>query len=430
MRATPVGHTAVQFFQEHTTLANRRSILSDSAATVLGTVVAALLAMAYVSLGARWLGPEGYAVVGANIAAANLFFLTLHPLEAGLTLAVARFRGDPALYSYSVRLLRGLLVVSLGLLALWLVAAPLLARWLSLGSAEASRWLGLFCCAALVTCGPRAVLRGREQFGWLAGNFVIESALRFGLGLMLLVLAGSPEAMLAGYGLGTALAVLPAAWRMLRGYPSTAPVPFARDELWLSLRSLSAPLIGLNLYTAVASNVDVLVANHYLDARQAGLYAGASSLSRMVPIAASPLLLVLFSRLASQSAAQQDTSRTLRVGALWVLVPLAGSLLVPALGGELLLRSLLGSAYREAQLVLLCQWATACVITAQLFFAESMLATSRVRAGWLFALPSLALVAALALYHDSALTIARLSLVTCATLGTLVCLVLARLRTR
>jgi O-antigen/teichoic acid export membrane protein len=388
-------------------------------------VVAALMSVTYISLGARWLGPSAYGVVGAAVSVANLFFLALNPLEAGITLRVAQLSGRAALaelYAYAARVTRGLSLLGGAALACWVVIA-LATRDQDTKSSAAAVWLGTFCCAALVACGPRAVLRGREMFVALAFNVVLESALRLSLGLALLGTLGLPSAMIAGYALGMLGAIVYGCLRMRAGLPEAAsPDSPALADAVLPLRSLSAPLIGLNLYTVLVANVDVLAASRFLDARDAGLYAGAASLSRMVPMAVNPLLLVLFSRLATQSAAHQDTRATIRLGLLWIVAPLGLSLLVPALGGELLLQIVLGEAYSGAHEVLIYQWATACTLTGQVFFAESMLATSRVRAGWLFLLPSSVLVLALLSWHESALVIARTSLIACGCAGSAACL--------
>lgn len=413
---------------------SERSVLTHSAATLIGTVVAALMSVTYISLGARWLGPSAYGVVGAAVSVANLFFLALNPLEAGITLRVAQLSGSAALaelHTYAARVTRGLSLLGAAALVCW-VAIALATGGQGASSSAAALWLGTFCCAALAACGPRAVLRGREMFVALAFNVVFESALRLSLGLALLGSLGLPSAMIAGYALGMLGALIFGCLRMRGGLPE-APSPDRAAPLAdavLPLRSLSAPLIGLNLYTVLVSNVDVLAASRFLDAHEAGLYAGAASLARMVPMAVNPLLLVLFSRLATQSAAQQDTRATIRLGLLWIVAPLGLSLLVPALGGELLLRIVLGEAYSGAYQVLIYQWATACTLTGQVFFLESLLATSRVRAGWLFLLPSSVLVLALLTWHESALVIARTTLIACGCAGSAACLGMWRARTR
>jgi O-antigen/teichoic acid export membrane protein len=260
-----------------------RSLFSGSAVTLVGTASSALLSTAYVSLGARWLGPADYGEVAATVSMANLFFMTLHPLETGLTLRVAALAGRAELAqlsSFLTRALRGLLLTSAALLFVWGASWAVLAARGAAQQALSMQWLGLFCAAALVQCTPRSGYRGRERFGSLAINLILESAVRLLVGLGLLKLGAGPVGMLAGYALGTSAAVAHGAASMSTGLAAPSKVASEPASSWadvlLPFRSLSAPLLGLNVYTAVVVNVDVLAATHFLPAHDAGLYAGAS----------------------------------------------------------------------------------------------------------------------------------------------------------
>lgn len=404
-----------------------RSLLSGSAVSLLGTAVSAALSVVYISVGARLLGPESYASVAVAISTANIVFIMLNPIEAGLTLRVAGFqgRGDLAsLHTFFQQTLRGLVVTGALGCGAWAAIVLMLQR------DGTEYWLALFCAAQWVGNLPRAGLRGRELFGPLSLNWVLESFSRLGFGLGLIALAQGASGMVAGYALGTTLAVVHASLRAQRGLPAaprSAYVPRLGDLL-LPLKSTSSSLLGLHLYTALVVNLDVLAASHFLPAHEAGLYGGSASLARIVLVGAQPLLLVLFSRLANMSAARADTRRVFRIGALVVLSGLGVSLIIPAFFATLLLRGFLGAAYADAGPILLVQWATACVLIAQAFFAESLLATSQVRGGFLFVVPAFALAAGLMWFHDSPLVIAQCCFVVCATIGSLTFLALWRLR--
>lgn len=411
-----------------------RTLTANSIASVLGTGLSALFSVVYISLGARWLGPVEYGNVGALVALSNVLQLVLSPLEQGLTLSTAGLAGQgrlSALHTFVLRVQRALLVLSLPLLALWSLAT-LLVTWLGSSYPPAAlHWLGVFCVGGLVICLPRAVLRAREQFVPLALNIGIESALRLAIGLALLWLSENAAAMIAGYALSTWAATLLALRVMRRGLPTADAAPARGIDFALlsqPFRAVTGPLLGVHLYAALLVNLDVLAAKHYLAPREAGLYAGAAAISRIVAVGATPILLVLFSRLANLSAAQASTRRTFRLGALAIVGGLLLSLLVPALFGQYLLRGSLGSAFQDAQQVLLIQWASACVLVLQVFVGDSVLATSRMRAAWLLALPVLGLALGFVLWHDSATAIASVSLGVCLTLGTLVYYLLWRLR--
>jgi O-antigen/teichoic acid export membrane protein len=402
---------------------------------VLGTVVSALLSVLYISVGARWLGPAEYGSVGALVALGNVLQLALSPLEAGLTLSIAGYTGRGQLgelRGFAQRVLRSLSWLSLALLGLWALATLIVIQLGAHYPPLALLLIGVYFAAGTLICLPRAVLRGREQFVPLSLNIGVESALRLALGLALLQLFANAAAMVAGYALATWLAVIHAARSMLTGLPTgaadSAPRGTRLSELVEPLRAMTGPLLGVHLYAALLVNLDVLAAKHYLSAHEAGLYAGAAAISRIVAVAATPILLVLFSRLANLSAARANTQRTFRLGAGAIATGLMLSLLIPALFGRLLLRASLGDAFDGAEHVLLIQWGSACVLTLQTFFADALLATSRMRAPWLLLLPVVGMLVGLSLFHDSAREIAQVSLAVCLSLGCGVFYTLWRLR--
>jgi O-antigen/teichoic acid export membrane protein len=402
-----------------------RTLLTGTAATVLGTGISAVMSMAYVSLGARWLGPERYGQVAVAVSVANLAAVLFNPLEVGLTLRAAGLAGRGelgALREFNRRSFRALLFVALGL---WLVTAALGAG--ITGKPALPSMLGGFAACSLVVMAGRAGLRGRESFLALGANWVTEAGVRLGVGLGLVAAGAEGGGMIAGYVAGSAAAVLHARHYAQRGLPpATQEQAAAPHELSHPFRALSAPLLGLHLYQAAVVNLDMLVVGRFLEAGEAGLYGGAASLARIVLVAANPLLLVVFSRLAALSAARSDTRATLWLGAVVVVGGLALSMAVPLAGGQLLLSAFFGPAYAGAQTMLVWQWATACVLIAQTFFAESMLATVRVRGGALFALPCGALVAGLALFHGSGEQIAATAFWASASTGSLTLLLLWR----
>ncbi len=411
-----------------------RTLISNSAIAAAGTLISALLSGAYVFLGARWLGPADYGSVAATIALAYVLFLTLEPLETGLTLHVAALLGREqrdGVRTFAVQTLRGMLLIASVVLCVWLVAAPFIAEQTGYSAPATLQWLGVFFCASLAMCVPRSMLWGRERFRALSSNLALESATRIVLGLSLISLIGGPAAMVAGYALGMAVALAHGMFIMASGLPP-ASQPYAKARLsWVDatqpLRVLSMPLVGANVYTALALNAHMITAKRFLDPTEAGLYAGSGSVARLILMGASPVMSVLFARLATLSAGGGETRRLMRQVAALGLGALSLSLVVPAVWGDLVLRLALGQAYSEAGEILLYQWAAVCVITAQSFFAHFLLATTAVRGAWLFVVPCGLLLLALRLSHDTSLQIAQATLVACAIPGSLTYFVLWRM---
>ncbi len=407
-------------------------LISNAAIAMLGTAISSVLGVLYVSIGARWLGPADYASVGAISSLANMLALALNAFETGVALRAASISGKEgrhALRAFCDRSLRAICLLSGAGFLLWLVAAPFIAPKIGYGVASFA-WLGLLFFSSIVLCVPRGVMRAEERFSTFSLNLVVESAIRVGVGLALVGSIGGPASMVAGYSIAILTSTLLGIRQMRAFLPARSNVVPSRHSLREILEAMavvSGPLLGLDLYSAVIVNGDVVAAEYYLGAHEAGLYAGAAQVSRMVLVAATPIVTVLVSRLAILSARREDTSATMWQGTALVLGTLLASFVVPFLGGSFVLRLLLGEGYVAAEPLLRVQWATTCVLTFQYFLGLAALSTSSPRAGWLFVLPALAVAYGFHFHHDTSLHIAWVALLSCATIGSLVCLALWRL---
>lgn len=407
-------------------------LISNAALAMVGTALSSVLGVVYVSVGARWLGPSDYATVGAISSLANMLALALNAFETGIALraaAISGQQGPQALRAFCDRSLRAIGLFSIVGFLIWLLAAPFIAPKLGY-DAGSFAWLGLLFFSSILLCVPRGLMRAAERFSSFAVNLVLESAIRVGVGLALVRSIGGPASMVAGYSLAIFSSTLFGIWQLRSFVPARSAG--VSDTHWLrdvcaAMAVVSGPLLGLDLYSALIVNGDVVAAEFYLDPHEAGLYAGAAQVARMVLVGATPVVTVLVSRLAVLSARREDTSTTLWQGSALVLGTLLASLVVPFFAGSFVLQLLLGDGYVGAESLLRVQWATTCVLTFQYFLGLAALSTSAPRAGWLFVLPASALAYGFHFHHDNGSQIAWVALLSCSTVGSLVCFALWRL---
>ena len=150
---------------------------------------------------------------------------------------------------------------------LTLAAAPVLAELLHLTAGGAVWWLPLVLAPLTVTGVQLGILQGAERFRRLAALYVVAAAGKVGGGLVGVVVGDSVTATMAGTAIGSVLSVL-VGHGMVRGLLSPAPGGSARAHL---PELLHATHVLLVLF--VLTNVDVLLARHYLPGPEAGRYA-------------------------------------------------------------------------------------------------------------------------------------------------------------
>ena len=143
----------------------------------------------------------------------------------------------------------------------------MLAELLHLTAAGAVWCLPLVLAPLTVTGVQLGILQGAERFHRLAALYVVAAAGKVGGGLIGVVVGDSVTATLAGTAIGAVLSTL-VGHGMVRGLLSPAPGGSVRAHL---PELVHATHVLLVLF--VLTNVDVLLARHYLPGPEAGRYA-------------------------------------------------------------------------------------------------------------------------------------------------------------
>lgn len=218
----------------------RRSAAASYGSQIYVSVVAVLMLPAYV----RYLGPEGYGLVGIFIAMQGWFLALDFGLSALLTHQVARWRGGVGrlkAVTESLRRLEGrFAVVATIALLVALTCSPYVAdHWLKrdvLPTQTVSRALVLICavCMARWLAGIyRGIVCGLEQLGRLGALTAISASMRFIV--VVPVMAWADDAVSAFFWFQLAVSVIESAaiaWLARRGLAAAGrqPAPAMQSE--------------------------------------------------------------------------------------------------------------------------------------------------------------------------------------------------------
>jgi O-antigen/teichoic acid export membrane protein len=309
-----------------------RTAASGGIAAAVGTTLANVLSYGLSLAGARLLAPTEYGVLVALLAVTLVASVPALALQAVVAVRVVRAsaadRGRVTAESVGLGLAAGAAMVVAGL-----VAAPVLERFLALGGPGAALWVAVAVGATTVLAVLQGVAQGRQDFHRLAVILVVYAAVRLAGGVAGLLLFDDVTGTLAGVAAGVAVS-LAIAW-LLTGRPRPSRGGWRVRELLVACQALA----GLYLLT----NLDPVLARHYLPAAEAGLYGAGAVLAKAAFFLPQAVVLVLFPRLASSPR----PGRTLWAGlaalaALGLVMTgatrLAGGLAVTVVGGD---------AYRE-----------------------------------------------------------------------------------
>lgn len=284
----------------------------------------------------RTLGPEDYGVFASLFAIAYFIGVSSTAIQTSVARFVSEFQsrqeGEKVRHFFSGMAWR-LGILSLALFALLTLLAPAIGAYLRV-PAELSVIAGATAAVAFLSYVATGTLQGLRRFALLGAVQFSTYGSKFLLAVLLLRLglgvSGALWAMVLGYVFGLTLAMLPLR-SYLNWHQQKTEVAFGRVLLY------ARPALLASLCFAVPTTVDVVMAKHYLSSVDAGFYAAASVLGKVLLYAPLGVSLVLFPHVQAadrQARRPQDFLR--KAAVLTILISGSGVILYWIATGSLL----------------------------------------------------------------------------------------------
>jgi O-antigen/teichoic acid export membrane protein len=279
---------------------------------LLATTIANVFAYAYQVVMARLLRPSDYSILTALFGILILESLSAQVIQSATARIAAQYRarGEEAALHVFVRRWTRRIMIGAGLPSLLIVvASPLISAALALPpTSVALLGVALFISAPLTFTG--GLLQGLARFGWFGWYFIVQAVARVAIGIALVSLGfgvtGAFVGALSALVAGLVLSLVPLAplFRAARG--ATHHVALGAQETRFFLFA-SVIMLGY----AALTNVDAIAARALLPADEAGAYAAAITMAKVVLFAPIAVGFILLERTAREHARGEDTDRAL-----------------------------------------------------------------------------------------------------------------------
>jgi O-antigen/teichoic acid export membrane protein len=309
-----------------------------------GGLVAGVGGFVYHAIAGRVLGPEVYSQVA--------FLIAVYAIGTGPALIIivvlARYtamlsaRGDPGVRSLLVRTVRLIAIPCLVLILLTTLFARPIARYGHVGSSIPILVLGFSVALIWQVAIPRGILQGLQRFTSLSLNLSLELVVRTAVVFLLVgpfVVSGAMTAVFAGLAFVFCLGLYSLRDHFRRGQQRV----YLRVMAHFSLTA-SVGIIGV----LILYNQDVILAKHYLNDHDAGIYGGLNKIGTIVYFLTLSVSQVLFPRVVEAVARDQHPGRILLSSAGILTALGAGALLVFAAVPGLVVGVLFGPSFRDA----------------------------------------------------------------------------------
>lgn len=312
-----------------------------------GVAVANLGNYAFHVLAAHLLGPASYGGVVSLLTLSGLISLPLAGVQIGVARSVAAYeaRGDRDTVG---RLMTRGVLLALGVGAMIAVVisalAPVIDAALDVGSRSAIVITAVVTVPAVAMPVVWGIVQGLQRYRLLAASMALGTILKALLFLLFFALGGRLTGAISATLLAGTIALAVTLWP-LRSVARPATRMLA--GIGANLRELVPVTGGLLAITALTS-VDVVVAKTALSSHDAGIYAGASLIGRVVLYLPAAITTVLLPKVSARAHANRDTTDIVGASiAVTVVVCLAITVLYAVLPTTIS-TVVLGDDYRDA----------------------------------------------------------------------------------
>ena len=306
------------------TAAAPSSAWSHAVALALGTTVANVLGYGFNAIMSRQLGVSGYGELGSLLAVILVASVPGTALQA----VIARRLSAGQLRTH-VWQITALLAVAVG--AATLLISPALKAFLVIGSYAPLFWAAMSLIPTTIVFGWQGLLQGSGRYRGL-GVMVVAIQVARVLGAVLAVATGTGTSVaLAGGAFFTAVLVaVTAPWVLSVAGTATR----GRRAMLMDVARDISPILGV----LVLSNLDLLLARHYLPEHDSGLYAAGNLVTRAAFWGPAFIVLMSYPQLAVPERRSEALRRGVRLLAIVSVIGIIGSIvaagLVPIVLGQ------------------------------------------------------------------------------------------------
>jgi O-antigen/teichoic acid export membrane protein len=336
------------------TIVNLRGVLerarqhSGALYLFIAIAIANVLGYGYQVVMARLLRPEEFAVLTALFGILILESISSQVIQAATAKLAAQYRArdeEAALHAFvrrwSVRVGAG--AAAVGLLVVLLSNA--IASALALPAISVAL-LGLTLFLALVFTFGLGLLQGLARFVWMGSALAAQAGGRLAVGVALVLAGLGVDGAFTGATAAIAISLLVLAVPLLPLFRAARRSVVVHELAAAETRFFALSAVVLLGYAAL-TNIDAVLARSLLRPEDAGAYAGAITMGKIVLFAPMAIGFLLLERTARAHARGEDTDRALYLALAFVLATSGLVAVAYILVPEFLVPLVVGSQYPD-----------------------------------------------------------------------------------
>jgi len=368
-------------------------------ALVLGTFIFNVLNYIFHFSMARMLGPADYGMLASLMAIIYLFTIPTETIQTTVARYAAIFKTRNEIGKIKSLMKRAIKKCwkwgLIGVLGFMLIS-PIIKGFLKFNSIVPLIIISLFILPICLSPVVRGIMQGTKKFKALGLNMSMEGAIKLVLSIVLVVLGlrviGATSAILIA-----SFSMFFLSFYFLKDITKQKEKYFDKKEIY----SYSVPVFIALICITVMFSIDMIIAKHFFSEQDAGIYAVASLLGKMIFFALTPIAKAMFPIIAERKESKKEYGHILRKALLAVSGISILALIVYYLLPEFIISLLFGNQYLMATSILFYVGLTFSLMTVSYVLIFYNLSVGKKRV--IFALPIFAIaeIIMLSLFNSS-----------------------------
>ena len=273
---------------------------------VTSTMAAAINYVFQFGMG-RLLGPADYGILATFYSILYIMSAPTQAVQLTITKFIAEFKAQNQFSEIKDLLFRStkkIFLLSVAVFLIFAVLSPQISKFLNISQTSITIAFSFVFLGLFILPGARGFLQGMQKFKALGLSMITESTIKLVLSLILVFAGFSVAGAVWGTNISLFLAfiiVVLLMFRLLKKYEITSLDNEKKSEIY---KYAIPMLVALSSITALYS-IDVILVKHFFVAEEAGIYAAASLIAKIIFFGLMPISNAMFPKIAELKAKSQ-----------------------------------------------------------------------------------------------------------------------------
>jgi O-antigen/teichoic acid export membrane protein len=322
------------------------SLVTDSTIVIVASLVANVFNYIFQLYIGRALGPVEYGVFSAVISLLYIFSVPAMTIQTTITKFVSQFKAngrEDQIATLILAAIRKISIYSFLVFFIFFLWSQEIASFFKIPSRVPVILLGLILVTGSILPTVRGALAGIQRFWIFSANSILGAALKLFFGILLVSMGFGVNGALSSLIISNLL-VFFVALIFLRDVFQRQRGNIEKADVY----NYSAPvLLSVFLFTII-SNVDIVLVKHFLSPEEAGYYAAASLLGKIIFFLAGPISFVMFPKASEEHTLKRRSTLLLRESLFYTLVISFLGVIAYFVSPSFIISSLFGSEFYAA----------------------------------------------------------------------------------